>query len=147
MYPFGLFWREYRKLASAIPAGFGAGRHREDAERPSERGVRTGNRRLSRFFYDCLDGTCSAGGGRKATGRGCQSGGEGRIRCYRESSMSTWVAPVAPLSPPRFVLPGHLRYSCLGIQMLAKVGEALSSQEAASGYPKASSQCDHFDGG
>ena len=27
---------------SAIPAGFGAGRHREEAERPPERGVRAG---------------------------------------------------------------------------------------------------------
>ena len=33
----GVFGREYRKLMSAIPAGFGAGRHREDAERPAER--------------------------------------------------------------------------------------------------------------
>src|SRR3954451_3919667 len=33
----GGFGREYRKLMSAIPAGFGAGRHREDAERPAER--------------------------------------------------------------------------------------------------------------
>jgi hypothetical protein len=34
----GLFGREYQKLVSAIPAGFGPGRHRGNRELPWEKG-------------------------------------------------------------------------------------------------------------
>jgi hypothetical protein len=39
--------------------------------------------------------------GREDTGEGCQGGGEGRIRCYRDLSSSKRVAPVWRGSPER----------------------------------------------
>jgi hypothetical protein len=59
----GVLGREYRKLMSAIPAGFGAGRHREDAERPAERVSgrgEGGESALSRPLFVEEGGTCSA---------------------------------------------------------------------------------------
>jgi hypothetical protein len=48
----GVFGREYRKLMSAIPAGFEAERHRKEAERPPERGVRAGGEGRIRCYRD-----------------------------------------------------------------------------------------------